>query len=239
MRLTCPECAAQYEIADGLIPPEGRDVECSACGHGWHEPGAPKLVLTADAAVDDDLPDPDDLPPPAASGLSDPVLAILREEAERELSARAEERGARRGALAAGIAEATRRPGAEEGAALPDPHALAASLRWEVPARPAELALPQPEAPAMPAALPEPARAAAIVAAGQQRAHDRGFAVALLAAALLAGAYAAAPSLAARGVASAPLMQARASVDEGRLWLQSRAEALTDGAIARMRALRD
>ncbi|MCC6304969.1 MAG: zinc-ribbon domain-containing protein [Rhodobacteraceae bacterium] len=35
MRLTCPNCAAQYEVDDRLIPAGGRDVQCSACGHAW------------------------------------------------------------------------------------------------------------------------------------------------------------------------------------------------------------
>jgi len=41
MRLVCPNCGAQYEIADDLIPTDGRDVQCSNCGHAWFEqPGA-------------------------------------------------------------------------------------------------------------------------------------------------------------------------------------------------------
>lgn len=41
MRLICPNCGAQYEIDKGLIPDEGRDVQCSDCGHTWFEtPGA-------------------------------------------------------------------------------------------------------------------------------------------------------------------------------------------------------
>lgn len=238
MRLTCPECAAQYEIADGLIPPEGRDVECSACGHGWRQLGAPTLVLTPEAAIEEGHPAAAaDLPPPAARGLSDPVLSILREEAERELAARAAEREARRDPLAADIAEATRRGPAPQRAAaedaLPDPHALAASLRWEVPGRPEAEVIPPPDrepAPAAPARAPA-RTGTARVALRQRRAHDRGFAVAMLLTLLLLGAYAAAPALADRGAAGARLMQARAAADEGRVWLQARAEALTDGAI--------
>ena len=41
MRLICPNCGAQYEVADDVIPPTGRDVQCSNCGHTWFEmPGA-------------------------------------------------------------------------------------------------------------------------------------------------------------------------------------------------------
>ncbi|RDW13004.1 zinc-ribbon domain-containing protein [Paracoccus thiocyanatus] len=42
MRLTCPRCAAQYEIAQSAIPALGREVECSACGHVWREAGPRK-----------------------------------------------------------------------------------------------------------------------------------------------------------------------------------------------------
>lgn len=42
MRLICPNCSAQYEIDASLIPDEGRDVQCSNCGHTWFElPPAP------------------------------------------------------------------------------------------------------------------------------------------------------------------------------------------------------
>lgn len=35
MRLTCPNCGAQYEVPDQVIPKEGRDVQCSNCGNTW------------------------------------------------------------------------------------------------------------------------------------------------------------------------------------------------------------
>jgi len=37
MRLTCPNCGAQYEVPDEVIPSEGRDVQCSNCGHTWFQ----------------------------------------------------------------------------------------------------------------------------------------------------------------------------------------------------------
>lgn len=73
MRLTCPNCDAQYEIDDALVPAGGRDVECSACGQVWFQgAAAPKPVE----------------PSPLSRKLSPSVLSILREEAARELEAR-------------------------------------------------------------------------------------------------------------------------------------------------------
>ncbi|WP_146345890.1 zinc-ribbon domain-containing protein [Falsiphaeobacter marinintestinus] len=38
MRLTCPNCGAQYEVPEGVVPTEGRDVQCSNCGNTWFQP---------------------------------------------------------------------------------------------------------------------------------------------------------------------------------------------------------
>ena len=35
MILTCPECATSYFVDDTRIPPQGRRVKCSSCGHRW------------------------------------------------------------------------------------------------------------------------------------------------------------------------------------------------------------
>ncbi|MGI3183906.1 zinc-ribbon domain-containing protein [Nioella aestuarii] len=76
MRLTCPNCSARYEVDDSLVPPEGRDVQCSNCATTWFQPGhrarveEPEGAQTASAAPRRDL---------------DPALRdILREERERE-----------------------------------------------------------------------------------------------------------------------------------------------------------
>lgn len=37
MRITCPNCAAEYDVDDSLIPDQGRDVQCSNCGKGWFQ----------------------------------------------------------------------------------------------------------------------------------------------------------------------------------------------------------
>lgn len=37
MRLICPNCGAQYEVPDEVIPKTGRDVQCSNCGDTWFQ----------------------------------------------------------------------------------------------------------------------------------------------------------------------------------------------------------
>ncbi|WP_417270894.1 zinc-ribbon domain-containing protein [Celeribacter sp.] len=37
MRLVCPNCDAQYEVDDKVIPESGRDVQCSNCGNTWFQ----------------------------------------------------------------------------------------------------------------------------------------------------------------------------------------------------------
>ena len=37
MRLICPNCGAQYEVPDDIIPATGRDVQCSNCGDTWFQ----------------------------------------------------------------------------------------------------------------------------------------------------------------------------------------------------------
>ena len=51
MRLICPNCSAQYEIDASLIPDEGRDVQCSNCGHNWYELPPPPEVTASNPDV--------------------------------------------------------------------------------------------------------------------------------------------------------------------------------------------
>jgi predicted Zn finger-like uncharacterized protein len=37
MRLVCPKCVAQYEVAEQEIPEEGREVQCANCEHIWFQ----------------------------------------------------------------------------------------------------------------------------------------------------------------------------------------------------------
>lgn len=85
MRLTCPNCKAQYEIDGTAIPETGRDVQCSACGTTWFQ--YPETTHAPPDLADED--DEETGAPPAVAPRADQsVLAVLREEAERELNER-------------------------------------------------------------------------------------------------------------------------------------------------------
>lgn len=91
MRIICPNCDAQYEIEPALMPADGRDVQCSACGHGWfefpagsspHQPDVPRQ----DAPVEDARPhapllQAEDVP---RREIDPSALSVLREEAAFE-----------------------------------------------------------------------------------------------------------------------------------------------------------
>ncbi len=110
MRLTCPNCGAQYEVPDEVIPDEGRDVQCSACDQTWFQAKHPAVAApepAAETAADPETatatePTPEQAEPPsgdtssapetASKGNVDPAVAnILQEEAAREAELRSQE----------------------------------------------------------------------------------------------------------------------------------------------------
>ncbi len=109
MRLTCPNCKAQYEVEATVIPDDGRDVQCSSCGITWFQmpeasspapdtsPEDDLLVDEAPDAYDDLEPEPSTPEMSAIASasaamrrrtLGDAVATVLREEAARETAAR-------------------------------------------------------------------------------------------------------------------------------------------------------
>lgn len=104
MRLICPNCDAQYEVVDDVIPKDGRDVQCSNCGQTWfqHHPDhmpeePPAEEMPEDVALPDDTPAPDEersetAPEPQRRALDASVTDILRQEAELESKAREQAR---------------------------------------------------------------------------------------------------------------------------------------------------
>lgn len=96
MRLLCPNCDAEYEVDASVIPDNGRDVQCSNCGHAWFQlPPEIEAEIEAEDALYDAPPAPVAAPVPAEMpeelprrGIDESVLAVLREEADRETAAR-------------------------------------------------------------------------------------------------------------------------------------------------------
>lgn len=88
MRLVCPNCDAQYEVDDAVIPAAGRDVQCSNCGHTWFQPGAyvpaedtvtaPETPDVADA--DDDWEDTPAAAPTPAPEMDDDDTATVEDD---------------------------------------------------------------------------------------------------------------------------------------------------------------
>lgn len=91
MRLICPNCDAQYDIADDVIPEGGRDVQCSSCTHTWFQTDKPKvagrraiLTPTPTPPAKSKVPSPPGVPGPTRKTLDSSIADILREEAGRE-----------------------------------------------------------------------------------------------------------------------------------------------------------
>lgn len=94
MRIICPDCGAQYEVPDEVIPDEGRDVQCSNCDAIWMFEHPDHPGTTGARTRDDEEPDsPEDDDAPVTTlprrDLDPRVTEILRAEAEREREARA------------------------------------------------------------------------------------------------------------------------------------------------------
>ncbi|MDW4499046.1 zinc-ribbon domain-containing protein [Sulfitobacter sp. D35] len=80
MRLICPNCDAQYEVPEGVMPPEGRDVQCSNCGQTWFQehPDHPENTgVEADAEGAEPISEPD------ATETPDQAAALERARAAR------------------------------------------------------------------------------------------------------------------------------------------------------------
>lgn len=145
MRITCPNCNAQYEVGDDMIPSEGRDVQCSNCGTTWFQEGRPRAATAVEAravrrpgrkepkvdetaqdaateASGDDTPDDQTEVAPVFPSrhrrptIDDETLDVLRKEREREDSLRTDTRAS------APVAS-------DEPAAEPDPREQAAAER--------------------------------------------------------------------------------------------------------------
>jgi predicted Zn finger-like uncharacterized protein len=54
MRLICPNCDAQYEVPEDVMPREGRDVQCSNCGQTWFQDHPDTIAERETAGAEDE-----------------------------------------------------------------------------------------------------------------------------------------------------------------------------------------
>lgn len=289
MRLICPNCDAQYEVDESVIPDAGRDVQCSACGHTWFQPGSASLAEASADAPYEDLPDtaeweagaaaPDAWPEPQATAAQAPdapttpvadtatqdddeetgaiegdatrrmldenLLAILREEAEREARARRAEGRSIETQPELGLAPIPAALAARAAAmAAPAEPAAAPERSARLRPDPADTQLPEgPRRDRLPdievinstlRATSERGSAPASRDAPETRARRRsgfraGFLTVMLLAAVAAGVYVGAPRLAATAPALEPaLLRYVSAVDAGRVWLDQRMRAIIE-----------
>lgn len=258
MRLTCPNCAARYDVPDAEIPETGRDVRCAACGTAWVQhrseratgaaPPGPESGSAAGSAGDAAPHPPAEgaaaapEAAPARRGLDPEIIDILRQEAARERAARAaESTGAIAGAGSSGRREAQPDPGLSDALSAPGTPA----------ADPAPAPGKEPAHAARQGGVPDPAAITSSLSPSRARADQTppplayptalperrgggfraGFVVVVLLCALAAGVYVAAPDIARRfPAAEAPLARYVALVDTARVALAD----VVDGVISRI-----
>ncbi|WP_234416961.1 zinc-ribbon domain-containing protein [Loktanella sp. Alg231-35] len=95
MRLICPNCSAEYDVADDVIPQGGRDVQCSSCTKTWFQtdkavvppPETPSGLLTPAPKSEGKSVEagaPTDAATSERKPLDSAVADILRQEAARD-----------------------------------------------------------------------------------------------------------------------------------------------------------
>jgi predicted Zn finger-like uncharacterized protein len=91
MILTCPACGTQYVVKDDAIPPQGRQVRCSACRHRWHQDpengagedenaaagGADGAAVTSADEVPSETAGPADIPTDITEPVAPPVAGLV------------------------------------------------------------------------------------------------------------------------------------------------------------------
>ncbi len=227
MRLICPNCDAEYEVDDAAIPDGGRDVQCSNCGHAWFQLAAGAESAEAEEAAlfgaTEETPSP--AMQPVRRSLDENLMAVLREEAEREAAARRAEASPIEtqtemplAAPPVGVTDdASRRVARLKGIdpdAAPPPPVRAGSRRQLLP-----------DIEEINSSLRSATQDGDGANADQPAARNgfrSGFVLALLVAAVASGVYAMAPRVAEQIPGAKPALDGYvAQVDRGRLWLDA------------------
>ncbi|SIS64423.1 zinc-ribbon domain-containing protein [Phaeovulum vinaykumarii] len=252
----CSNCGhAWFQLPEGAAPPEAPDMPEAP----EVEPGAPEVEAPEAEAPEPEAPEPapdadteavapsEEAPPAPRRSLDPSLMAVLREEAEREARARRREAGLPEDAPEA---EAAADPDAEIAAMMAGSGAYAAEATapaTPVADFPAPDPDPEPDPPPRRDRLPDIEEINSTLRATSERAGDPvaadapetvarnrsgfrlGFGLALAVAAAGLGVYASAPQIAARVPALAPALGTFVeTIDRGRVWLDAELRALTD-----------
>ena len=104
MLIKCPNCNAQYEVPNDIIPATGRDVQCSNCSKTWFVTGLSGKKTVKDKISNYKGPESSGSPKfettesflkdKSTKDIDGDVLEILREEADLELRTRKADRSA-------------------------------------------------------------------------------------------------------------------------------------------------
>ncbi len=143
MRLICPNCGAQYEVANDAIPAAGRDVQCSNCGHAWFQRPQEADIAADDVATAEVAAAVDKIaePSPKSDEMVEPTVSSTASSDQSD---------------AAPAPDAVATPDADAEIAPPaEPEAELAAAEVAVPVEPA---VTSPEAPSAPAPSPSPSQ---------------------------------------------------------------------------------
>ena len=104
MLIKCPNCNANYEVPNDIIPATGRDVQCSNCSKTWFVTGLSGKKTIKDKIYNYEGAESSGLPKfettesflkdKSTKDIDGDVLEILREEADLELRTREADRNA-------------------------------------------------------------------------------------------------------------------------------------------------
>lgn len=247
--LKCPKCGTEYHLPATAIPPEGREVECTACNNSWlalagkpSEPGPQDVIAadenpTAEEASDVMRHEPSNsrasheeevtpgAPPPLRRRLPDNVVKILQEEAEYERQARMGEKGQSDLSLQGDLVDLWPATTITDPS---DPESRPVSQEPKRIIKPVPAPMPQQETIAEKPEYDIPAVAAPMAVAAPKKSRSGywgGIGVALIAAAVALVMYLI-PVTETGGFAD-NLSRYQQHVDVGRNWLQERVSSLT------------
>ena len=82
MRLTCPNCSAQYEVDANVIPDDGRDVQCSNCGNTWFQNAVDPAAKPVAPVPVADVPSGDNAAEGAATDNAEPLPEAKGDDAQ-------------------------------------------------------------------------------------------------------------------------------------------------------------